>query len=123
MRRTLVALLAVLLLAPFNPLAHAKGKDRVWQTGILVDSSTERGSRIHGNEYGVSSRRDDLTYYKIEAGDMVYVVSRSLLNGRDKALDVTINRPVQFAFKGDDCYLQDEKGKEHRLRIEKKIAK
>jgi hypothetical protein len=46
MRRTISCILAVLLLASCGSGAHAKSKDLLWQTGTLVDSSTERGSRI-----------------------------------------------------------------------------
>jgi hypothetical protein len=71
----------------------------------------------------VNTFRDDLTFYKIDAGSMIYVCARTLRNRRDKALDVTINRPVRFAIEGSTCYLQDDEGKEHKLSLEKKIAK
>jgi hypothetical protein len=69
------------------------------------------------------SLRNDLTYYRVDAGETVYVVARSLRGRGDRALDVTINRPVQFAIDGNDFYLRDAEGKEHKLTIEKKIAK
>jgi hypothetical protein len=112
-----------LLLATLAPITYAKDKDRAWQTGTLLDSNTETGSRVYGNAYGVNTLRNDRTYYRIDAENMIYVVARSLKNRRDKALDVTINRPVQFAIDGSSCYLRDDEGKEHKLTIEKKIAK
>lgn len=54
---------------------------------------------------------------------MVYVVARTLRIRRDKASDVTINGPIQFAIEGSTCYLRDAEGKEHKLSIEKKVAK
>jgi hypothetical protein len=123
MHRRSARLTLTFLLATLAPIACAKDKDRVWQTGTLLDSNTQTGSRVHANGYGVDSSRNDLTYYRIDSGNMIYVVTRSLRNRRDKALDVTINRPVQFAIDGADCYLRDDKGKEHKLTIEKKIAK
>lgn len=114
--------LALFCLSVVSPL-YAKGKDRVWQDGILLDSSTERGTRVVPTGNGAVSHRDDVTYYRIDDGKMVYVVARTLLSRRDKALDVTINAHVQFAIEGDTCYLRDAEGKEHTLSVEKKIAK
>jgi hypothetical protein len=105
------------------PALHSKQKDRVWQDGILLDSSTERGKRIAPTTYGEVSIRDDITYYQIDDGKTVYVVARTLRNRGDKALDVTINGHVQFAIESGTCYLRDAEGKEHKLSIEKKIAK
>jgi hypothetical protein len=71
----------------------------------------------------VNSFRDDVTFYKIDTGSMAFVCARTLRNRRDKTLDVTINRPVQFAIEGSTCYLKDEEGKEHKLSLEQKMAK
>jgi mevalonate pyrophosphate decarboxylase len=89
----------------------------------LLDSNTQTGVRVVGDSDEVNSFRNDRTYYRIDAGSMVYVVARSLRNPRDKALDVTINRAVQFAIDGAYCYLKDDEGKEHKLTVEQNIAK
>jgi hypothetical protein len=102
---------------------NAKSKDRGWQDGTLLDSSTEKGTRLVGTAYGVNTLRNDVTYYQIDSGKLTYVVARSLRSRRDKALDLTINGHVQFAIEGSTCYLRDEEGKEHKLTVEKKIAK
>jgi hypothetical protein len=34
-----------------------------------------------------------------------------------------VNAPVKYAISGDDLYLLDEDGKEHKLSVEEKIAK
>jgi hypothetical protein len=36
---------------------------------------------------------------------------------------VTVNAPVKYAISGDELYLLDEDGKEHKLSVEEKIAK
>jgi hypothetical protein len=114
--------LAFFCLTNVSP-AHAKEKERAWQDGVLLDSSTETGTRLIGNGNGIDTMRNDVTYYQVDNGKMIYVVARSLRNRRDKALDVTINRHVQFAIEGSTCYLRDQEGKEHKLTVEKKIAK
>ena len=115
--------IVALLLGTLVPLAQARDKDRAWKTGMLLDSSTQTGSRVVGDEDRVVTLRNDLTYYRIDAGDIVYVVARTLRSRRDKALDVTINRPVHYVIDGSNCYLRDDEGKEHKLTIEKKIAR
>lgn len=83
----------------------------------------EKGTRLVGNAYGVVTLRNDVTYYQIDTGKMAYIVARTLRSRRDKALDVTINAHVQLAIEGSTCYLRDDQGKEHKLTVEKKIAK
>lgn len=103
--------------------ARAKDKERAWQDGILLDSTTQTGSRVVGSGGNVSTLRNDLTYYQIDTPSMTYIVARSLRSKHDKALDITINSHIQFAIEGQTCYLRDEEGKEHTLSVEKKIAK
>ena len=122
-RRFRVSLSLFLILTAVVPFAYAKDKERAWQDGILLDSSTEKGTRLVGNEYGVTTLRNDVMYYQIDSEKMAYVVARTLRSRRDKPLEVTINGNVQFAIDGSTCYLRDEKGKEHKLSVEKKIAK
>jgi hypothetical protein len=54
---------------------------------------------------------------------MVYVAERGLLSRGDKPLLVTINSQVKFYIKGQDIYLLDEAGKEHKLSIETQSLK
>jgi len=91
-RRRLRAGVAIALFCIFVvPSLHAKDKVRAWQDGILLDSSTDRGTRVVPTGNGEISARDDVTYYRIDDGKIVYVVARTLRSRRDKALDVTIN--------------------------------
>ena len=107
----------IILLFFVSILAAAKDKPPVqWQTGRLTDISSERGRRV-------TDRRDDHVYYTIDAGDIVYVAERGLSSRWDKPLRVTINKDVRFHIKDQSLYLEDEEGKEHKLTIEKQIAK
>jgi len=114
---------AVLMCLTLSQALYSKEKPRDWKDGVLLDSSTDRGKRVVPTQYGSISARDDVTYYNIDDGKMIYVVARSLKSHRDRSLDVTINEHVQFAIEGGTCYLRDAEGKEHKLSVEKKIAK
>lgn len=116
----IVLVLAMALMAAAT--LHAK-KELQWQNGRLLDSNTDTGSRLVGINGNLQERRNDRTNYQIETDQYVYVVSRSLVRRRDKPLDVTINGPVRFAIDGLDVVLKDDKGKEHKLTLEKKILK
>ena len=122
-RRFCTGIVLVLFYLSIVPSMHAKSTDRDWKDGIILDSNTERGTRVVPTGNGEISHRNDVTYYQIDDGKIVYVVARTLLSRRDSALDVTINGHVQFAIEGATCYLRDSEGKEHKLSIEKKIAK
>jgi hypothetical protein len=120
-----------LLLLCFCTLALAKDSPREWKTGMLVDVTMEKNSKLvgslngaNGNVHGgITQRRDDSTYHYIDAGDLTYIAKRTLTHRRDKQVKVTVNAPVKYAISGDDLYLLDEDGKEHKLSIEEKIAK
>ncbi len=108
----------------------AEKKPRVWQQGTLKDVTSETGSRLGGVYSGrqgstpghgsIGSQRNDATFYVIESGDYTYIAKRTLISYRDKQLPLTVNDAVKFAVEKDDFYLQDDRGKEHKLTIEKK---
>jgi hypothetical protein len=124
MKKLIVSFALVVL---FSTLLMGKSQSRDWKTGLLIDSRSERDSRLVGTMNGSSGvlvqARNDATYYEIDAGDVIYVAKRTLIKRGDKQLKVTVNAPVKFAISGDDFYLLDEDGKEHKLSIEKKTAK
>lgn len=105
--------------------AHAKDKKPIeWHTGTLLDSTTERGTRLIANKDRAYEVRRDNSFYEIDDGEKyIYVVRRSMTSRRDKPIRLTVNGPVRFALAGDDILLLDENGKQHRLAIEKKILK
>jgi hypothetical protein len=127
MKKILLITFALLCVASF-----AKDKaPRVWKTGTLFDTTSEKGSRLvgsyhasNGTAFGsLHQRRDDATYYAIESDDMVYIAKRTLTRRHDKQLNLTINAPVKFAIENEDVYLMAEDGKEHKLTLESKRLK
>ncbi len=122
-----VLLCAFLMAAFAAPCVAEKIHDSDWKTGKLTDVRFEKDSRIvgvtdqHGGE--ITQRRNDSTYYEIDAGDLVYVVKQALRHKRDKQLNLTVNAPVKFAIIKGDFYVLDEDGKEQKLSIEKKTLK
>jgi len=107
-----------------TPVAKAEGE---WQTGILADTTDEKGTRLigsfHDSHGWLIEKRDDATYYEIDSGSLRYIAKRTLTRRRDKQLRVTINAQVRFRVTGDSLYLLAEDGKEHKLSLEKKILK
>lgn len=125
----------LLLLCLCSALGLANDKLRDWKTGTLLEVTMEKKTRpvgvINGSANGSNAnlngiythRRDDATYYRIDAGEIVYVAKRTLTHRRDKQLNVTVNGTVKYAVSGEDFYLLDDDGKEHKLSLEEKIAK
>ena len=124
MRRLLFCALLLVVCSPPFP-----SKDRAWTSGTLVNAVTERDSRTVGvpptivTGPKVVTLRNDVTYYTIDDGKYVWVVSRRMTRKDDKPLRVTVNAAVKFAIEKKTCYLLDEQGEEHRLVVEKKALK
>ena len=104
-------------------------KNRTWRTGTLVNAETQSEPRTIGipptiiTGPKIKTLRNDVTFYTIDDGKYVWVVSRHMTNKDDKPLNVTINTPVKFAIEKKACYLLDEQGEEHKLRLERKLPK
>ena len=109
--------------------AVSVAKDRAWKTGTLVNAETQSGTRTVGipptiiTGPKIETLRNDVTFYTIDDGKYVWVVSRHMTKKDDKPLNVTINAPVKFAIEKKACYLLDEQGEEHKLAVERKILK
>jgi len=109
--------------------AVSVAKDRAWKTGTLVNAETQSGTRTVGipptiiTGPKITTLRNDVTFYTIDDGKYVWVVSRHMTKKDDKPLNVTINAPVKFAIEKKACYLLDEQGEEHKLAVERKILK
>ena len=119
----LLRYIACFLLLPALLAAAKDQPARAWKTGTLLDVQTERGSRVVGANGNVATHRDDRMYYTIDDGKFVWELMRTMTMRGDKPLRVTVNTDVQFAIEGDDAYLKDEDGKEHKLSVSKKTAK
>ncbi len=104
----------------------AANKDRVWQTGMLLnmsESSTLRGFTNSG-ENGTSTainRVDEV--YTIDSGDVIYVSTEKLKWRWSKPADLIVNKPVKFVVDGKKLFVLDENGKEHETKIQKRTAK
>jgi hypothetical protein len=122
-RRLRSFLSSILILLAVVPLVFSKDKHRDWQDGILMDSSTEKGTRLLGDANSLVTLRNDVIYYQIDTAKTAYFVARTLRSRKDKPLDVTVNGLVRFAIDGSTCYLRDEEGKEHKLSVETKAAR
>ena len=124
MRRLLYSALVFVVFS-----AVSVAKDRAWRTGTLVDSQTQSGTRTVGipptiiTGPKIKSLRNDVTFYTIDDGKYVWVVSRHMTKEEDKPLNVTLNAPVKFAIEKKNCYLLDDEGEEHKLALERKILK
>lgn len=130
---------SLVLITLLTGTSWAKKKERVWQTGKLLDTdavSHYAGSvrdksvpiTIGNRTYGGPS--DDFTAvyrdyqtYVIEAGQYVYMCQQRLRGRRSKPVVLTVNGPVQFAIEKDSLYIKDEDGREHETKIVKKILK
>jgi len=94
--KTRIAGVAVVMLL-LSLSAVAKDKPPVtWMTGTLTDVSSERGKRLVTVQDTVLTKRDDHTFYTIDAGEMIYVAERGLRSRGDKPLLVTINTQALY---------------------------
>jgi hypothetical protein len=113
-------LVALLLCLP------AVAKDRVWQTGKLLDIQTQQQTLR-------TRAGDQLFYYTIESAEFLYLVSHLPSKARvpmfydalkpPQPADLTINAPVKFAIEKDKFYLLDDKGKTIKVELLKKALK
>lgn len=117
--RRILPLLAILLMVS---CAAAKVPDSAWQTGTLKDLTTDRESKLLGVNGMLVQAQFVITHYFIESSTYIYEADlRS--RAKDKQPPVTVNGPIRFALVGNDFYIQDEQGKEHKLMLVKKTLK
>ena len=112
------------LLMAFLAVPEESGPKDRWSTGTLIDTTAEKGLRLWSSSSGMTvEKRNDATYYEIDAGEVIYVAKRTLTKRWDKQIKVTINAPVKFMVDGSSLFLLDEDGKQHKMSVEKKILK
>src|ERR1700694_240092 len=71
-RRLRSFLSSILILLAVVPLVFSKDKHRDWQDGILMDSSTEKGTRLLGDANSLVTLRNDVIYYQIDTAKTAY---------------------------------------------------
>src|SRR5205085_9955073 len=110
---------------------------RAWQRGIVRDTEKEEfttygGTTTHGHvdDHGnitattTRSSWDHERYtFAIEGDEYIYIIDHVLSWRWSKEAKVTVNGPTFYAIEGDKFYLLDEKGREFKLKIEKKVLK
>lgn len=117
--RRILPVLVILLIVSY---AAAKIPDSAWHTGTLKDLTTDRESRLLGANGMLVQAQFLITHYFIETSTYIYEADlRS--RAKDKQPPVTVNGPIRFALVGNDFYIQDEQGKEHKLMLVKKTLK
>jgi len=114
MKRIITIALTLTLLSAAT--INAQKKERIWLQGKLKDISTQQYER--GSIWGGSINQERIAYV-VEAGDYTYTFSH-LHFRHDPALPVTINTVVKFSIEKQKVILQDEEGKNHDMKIEKK---
>lgn len=121
--RQLCVLLAVLSIPA---LASSKVPESEWQTGTLQDVQQEERSytteHYHSKRTTIAEHPYSIPHYTIETDKYLY---ETIANGGDRrrALPVTVNGPLKYALIGNDFYIQDEQGKEHKMTVLKKTLK
>jgi len=118
-----------LLLAP-TAVFGGKVPAEAWRPGTLADILDEQHTRTTGHTHTHGNRSTSTTtestysvpHYVIETDEYRYEV---IGNGGDRrrALPVTINGPIKYAIVGTDLFVQDERGKEHKMTLVRKTLK
>ena len=119
--RKILVQLAFIALFTFSAFG-AKIPATSWQTGTLTDLTTDNESKIVGLNGMLVQSHHVITHYFIESADYIYEANL-VLHAKDKQPPVTVNGPIKFALAGNDFYIQDEQGKEHKLALVKKTLK
>ncbi len=120
--KTLLALLVLIAMSAPSCFAE-KIKDSEWKTGILLEQRSDDGTYVVGTKGNVRTYGYTDTYYRIDAGDIIYVAVRDIHLRWDKLLKLTTNAPIKYVVKGDHVYVLDENGKQHTLNLREKILK
>jgi hypothetical protein len=125
-RRRLATLFALLIVVPAGGSLSA---ERHWQTGTWRASDVMRktidfgpgGSSFDGGGRGQSMKAmADVHTYTIETKGLLINLEDVVPIGK-KSIDVTIGEPVTFALEKNTVYVKDAEGKEHKLKVTKKI--
>lgn len=129
------ALLVLTIIVLFCGLVEAKS--HVWQDGKVLDLlgegyTTYGGARTTGHVYpygNVEATTTQASWNHFEEGIIIegkvyiWYASRILSFRWQKGMNVTVNAPIKFALEKDKLYVLDESGREHKLRINKRVKK
>jgi hypothetical protein len=108
----------IVVLAIVSVSAPAKTPSSVWKSGVLKRVTKEHLSR-ESSQLGKKPPKHGvyINYYFIEADNSLYEGDDVKLKQNEKGFPVSVNSPVKFFVSGSDMYVQDDRGKKHRLRL------
>jgi hypothetical protein len=116
-------------------------KVRDWQTGKILDSQRSRyfsgtvgtannakaegGWAGYGIQQNASVRAACQRYvtFLIEGDTYAYLAEEHLQELSSKPANLTVNQPVKFAVEKWKLFVIDDKGKEHEMKIVKKVVR
>lgn len=110
--------ICISLLVLASAMAEAKIPNSAWKSGVLTRVSKEHVARQSGElgkkppKHGVYIR-----YYFIQADKSLYEGDDVKLKNNEKGFPISVNAPVKFFLDANDLYIQDNKGKAHKLRL------
>lgn len=113
MKRVFISLLVLASAA-----AEAKIPTSAWKSGVLKRVSKEHVGRQSG-ELGKKPPKHGvyISYYFIQADKSLYEGDDVKLKNNEKGFPISVNEPVKFFLDANDLYLQDDKGRAHKLRL------
>ena len=108
----------VSLLVLTSAVAEAKIPHSAWKSGVLKRVSQEHVARQSG-ELGKKPPKHGvyISYYFIEGDKSLYEGDDVKLKNNEKGFPISVNAPVKFFLDANDLYIQDDKGKTHKLRL------
>lgn len=106
----------ILVLASIS--AQAKIPSSAWKTGVLKRTTRDHLVKESG-QLGKKPPKHGIyiSYYYIEAENSLYEGDDVTLKNNEKGFPVSVDAPVKFFVNGNDMYIRDDKGKEHKLRL------
>jgi hypothetical protein len=110
--------ICISLLVLTSAVAEAKIPNSAWQSGILKRVSKEHIARQSG-ELGKKPPKHGvyISYYFIQGDRSLYEGDDVKLKKKEKGFPISVNAPVKFFLDDNDLYVQDDKGKAHKLRL------
>jgi len=108
----------VVLLALASISAEAKTSSSDWKSGVLKRVTKEHLSR-DSSQLGKKPPKHGvyINYYFVEADNSLYEGDDVKLKQNEKGFPVSVSTPVKFFVSGTDMFLQDDRGKKHKLRL------
>jgi hypothetical protein len=98
--------------------AQAKISNSDWKSGVLKRVAKDHLTGESGQlgkkppKHGVY-----INYYFVESENYLYEGDDVKLKASEKGFPVSVNSQVKFFLNGNDMYIKDDRGKQHKLRL------